>query len=57
MWLLIFLDSPTFCFNLYVAVIIYSPFILGEQFKFAKLNLHIFLDNIEIPSKQLIYAE
>ena len=41
---------------MYVAVI-YFPFILGEQFKFAKLNLHIFLDNIEIPSKQLFYAE
>ena len=53
---MIILDSPPFCFNMYVAVI-YFPFILGEQFKFAKLNLHIFLDNIEIPSKQLFYAE
>ena len=33
---------------MYVAVI-YFPFIMGEQFKCAKLNLRIFLDNIEIP--------
>ena len=41
---------------MYVAVI-HFPFILGEQLKFAKLNLYIFLDNMEIPSKQLFYAE
>ena len=30
---------------------------MGKQFKFAELNLHIFLDDIEIPSKQLFYTQ
>ena len=53
---LVYFRKFAFRFKMYV-VVIHFPFIITERLKLAELNLHIFLHNIEIPCKQLLYAE